>query len=70
MELSTCADLKAFDAVDGNTGGFQVNVGALEHADFGSSEAVPVGDGKDGSVAFFGKAVCGVAATDRALVDC
>ena len=41
-----------FDTVDGDASGSQVNVGALEHADFGRSEAVSVGDGKDGAVAF------------------
>ncbi len=40
-----------FDAVDGYAGSFQVQVGALKHTDFGSSEAVAVGDGKDGAVA-------------------
>jgi len=40
-----------FDAVDGNASGRQVQVGALEHTDFGSSEAVAVGDGKYGAVA-------------------
>ena len=34
--------------------GLQVHVGKLEHTDFGRSEAVAVGDGKDGAVALAG----------------
>ena len=42
----------ALDAVDGNAAGLQVQVGKLEHTDFGRSEAVAVGDGEYSAVAF------------------
>ena len=42
----------SFQSVDGDASGLQVQVGELKHADFGRSEAVAVGDGKDGAVAF------------------
>ena len=43
---------RAFGALDGEAATFQVNVGALKHADLGSPQAVAVGGEKNRAVAF------------------